>query len=177
VDLPVESSRLEQVVVLHAQYYLEVIRQANALWQQGPAQSIEAVSLFETAWSNIALAHTRLLSAQHNPVIRDLIDRYGHFAADILQRNFSAEIQIQWFKAAVDAARQVSDSLRIGAHLNNLALAYAAAGFTDEVTSLYLERIRVAQAQGDLEGEAAGYCNLGTFFKDRGNTDEAILYI
>jgi len=39
---------------------------------------------------------------------------------------------------------------------------------------MYEERIRIAQEGGDLEGEAAGHCNLGVFFKDRGRTNEAI---
>jgi tetratricopeptide (TPR) repeat protein len=162
----------QDAALRHAEYYLSVLKRANTLAIKKSGSVPAALNLLRCEWGNIKAAHNWLTSA-HNGTrrVKELISLFAYQAANLFEHLQPPAVRIRWFTAARDAALNLQDSKLLGAHLDNLAVAYAAAGDSKVALDLYHERIELAKRLADDEGEASAECNLGTLLKDIGRPE------
>ncbi len=82
--------------------------------------------------------------------------------------------RIPQLEAQRAAAQRLKNKGAEGAALGNLGLAYAALGDARQAITLYDQRLVIARALGDRQGEARGSWNLGLALEKQGDLARAV---
>ena len=110
----------------HAAFYLNVVKEADKLYQQGGEEkTTRAIATFDTEWSNIDAGQR--WSDLNSKIDRDalrLCSEYPDAAARMLALHRLPAERIAWFEAGLKAARALGDMALEGHHLVNLGRSY-----------------------------------------------------
>ena len=159
---------------------------SNNLYLQGNEAIARGLALFDTEWTNIkagqawAVAHT-----DKDPAAAQLCRFYPDAGVYALDLRLHQRERIRWLEAALKAARQLKHSEAEGVHLGNLGNAYADLGEMRKAIAFYEQRLAIARkiysaSNSEAErtaarrGEANALGNLGSAYKDLGETRKAI---
>lgn len=174
-----ESVRVKVLIGdwLHARRFLQVLRNARELFDQGGEHVLRALNLFDEAWLQIERAHAWASEHSRNArpaaeLCRDL-SQAGTYLLDLRQHPLD---QIRWLETGIDAARNLGDSAAESEHLNCLGLVLIDTGRSREAIPLFERAAAIARAikKRGTEGNALG--NLGLAYSDLGDVAVALEY-
>ena len=170
-----QMSRLQQAHFRHALYYERVARKTTSLYQQGADFVHQALSLFDTEWENISHGQAWAASrAAENDDAAKLCSKYPDAGVYCLTLRQHPRDRIQWFEAALTAARKLRDRRAESYRLGNIGLAYAHLGETRHAIEYHHAALVIARQLADLEGQEAFLTNLGLGYRAVGDYDSAI---
>jgi tetratricopeptide (TPR) repeat protein len=174
----------------HAQYYLDVLRAADALYLRGGASVERGVALFDQEWDNIQAGQAWAAArTEQDCEAARLCNAYPDAGAYCLALRRHPRERIAWLEAAVVAAQTLKDQRGEGAHVGGLGLAYADMGQARRAIKQYQQALVIAReicaasTPGSPEWTAARrnegvwLCNLGIAYADLGQAKQAIEHL
>ncbi len=161
----------------HAEHYVGVLEQADALYLQGGPALFRGLRLVDREWANIRAGQA--WAADHaagDQAGAELAFGYPHSGIDCLVLRLRPTELIGWLKPALQAAQQLGRRDWEGRALGNLGNAYAGLGETRRPVELYEQVLAIAREIGDRRGEATATGCLGLAYAGLGETRRAIEY-
>jgi len=99
--------KLSNIYIRHSAYYLNVLRRADELFQQGGTAIEEGLTLFDKSLDNIRLGQAR---AKEHAVLQaqaaELCCDYPLMGANLLNMRLNPREHILWIEEALAAARR-----------------------------------------------------------------------
>jgi tetratricopeptide (TPR) repeat protein len=159
----------------HAAHYVEVLRTADRLYEEGGSALLQGLRLFDREWGNVQAGQAWAAArAGEDDGAAELCSAYPDAGAYLVHLRQHPREQAGWLQAALAAARRGNDRAAEGQHLGNLGLAYAALGETRRAIEHYEQHLAIARDTGDRRGEGQALGNLGSAYLDLGETRRAI---
>jgi tetratricopeptide (TPR) repeat protein len=159
----------------HAQYYLDVLRAADALYLRGGASVERGVALFDQEWDNIQAGQAWVAAhARQDSETACLCSAYPDAGAYCLELRRHPRERIAWLEAALVAAQCLKDQRGEGAHVGGLGLAYADMGKAKRAIKQYQQALAIAREIGDRRNEGIWLGSLGNAYADLGQAERAI---
>ncbi|MEO7418530.1 MAG: tetratricopeptide repeat protein [Thermoanaerobaculia bacterium] len=158
----------------HAQHFLQVLDQADKLYERGGEALRIGLHLFDTEWGNIQAGQAWAAARFQNDAGAKICSDYsclGTYCLDIRQY---PKDKICWRESALEASRHLGDKKSESSHLCNLGLAYAELGQPQRAIEFYELDLVIAREIGDRRGEGQTLGNLGLAYSDLGEIDRAI---
>ncbi|HEX7335491.1 MAG TPA: P-loop NTPase fold protein [Pyrinomonadaceae bacterium] len=160
----------------HAKYYLEVLKNADALYSKGGIDIIEGLLLYDRERENIEAgfrwSETHLTSV---PDAAAICSGYAKFAAQILElRQNNPNVRIVWFERGVSAARRLNDPRAELTHLIDLGRAHGSSKETNRAIDILSQALDKATKLEVLPAQALILSNLGVVHRNRGDIQKAI---
>lgn len=161
----------------HAQYYLEVLRNADDLYQKGGDSLMSGLALFDLERANIEAgqAWAKENSADDNAAAGVCSD-YPDAGVYCLGLRQHPREWIGWLEAGLAAARRLGNRPAEGMHLGNLGVAYKNLGEYRRAVEYYERHLQIARELGDRQGEGSTLGNLGVAYQLLGEYRRAIEY-
>jgi tetratricopeptide (TPR) repeat protein len=174
----------------HAQYYLDVLRAADALYLRGSASVERGVALFDQEWDNIQAGQAWVAArTEQDNEAAHLCNAYPDAGAYCLALRRHPRERIAWLEAAVVAAQTLKDQRGVGAHIGGLGLAYADMGQAKRAIKHYQQALvisreicaasteRSAEWTDARHDEGIWLGNLGNAYADLGQAERAIEHL
>ncbi|MHB8120052.1 MAG: tetratricopeptide repeat protein [Methanothrix sp.] len=180
-----EQDELADAQQKHAKHYSKVLSLADNLYQEGGANVLAGLKLFDREWSNIKVGQAWIkniipvsskLKKSDLKFVLQLASSYASDGAYILDLRLHPREKIGWLETGLKAARMMADQDAQGAHLGNLSNAYFALGETRKAIGYNKQALKIARKIGDRKGEGNHLGNLGNAYADLGETRKAIEY-
>ena len=153
----------------HAQHYLQILSQAEALYVKGGENMMVGLALFD--WESEQIKSGQAWATEHDP---ELCNEYPQEGTFVINLRLPPTEMITWQESGLAAARQLKDNAGESVHLGNLGLAYNALGETRKAIEFYEKALSIDREIGNLIGEGAGFGNLGAAYKNLGEPRMAI---
>ena len=161
----------------HASHYLEVLGEAQHLYETGRDSILAGLGLFDRERQNVEAGQAwAAVRASHNPDAARLCNAYPDAGAYVISLRLHPRARIAWLEAALAAARSLGDREMEGMHLTNLGGAYHTLGEVQKAIGYYEEALKIDREIGDRRGEGADLGNLGLAYADLGEVQKAIGY-
>ncbi len=160
----------------HAEYYLEVLREADDLYLQGGASVQRGVALFDREWDNIQAGqgYAAAAHAGQDDAAARLCGDYPDAGVYCLALRRHPRERIAWLEAAVAAAQRLRDRAGEGGHVGNLGNAYRDLGQAERAIEHYEQALAIHREIGDRRGEGIWLGDLGNAYIDLGQAERAI---
>jgi tetratricopeptide (TPR) repeat protein len=158
----------------HAQYYKELLSEADSLYLKGGNSIQMGLALFDREQANIltgqAWAEKNLMAKSS---AAKLCKSYPSAGAYVLNLRLHPEKKIAWLERGIEAARRSKDKTLEGVHLGNLGLAYADLGEPRKAIEHYEQALKISREIGDRRGESHRCWNLGLEHEKAGDLQRA----
>jgi tetratricopeptide (TPR) repeat protein len=159
----------------HAEHFLEVLRSAGSLYQEGGQESRLGLALFDREWSNIRTGQTWAAAQfQDHEEAADLCSGYPGAGVYCLNLRLHPREMLQWREMALAAVRHLGDQKAEGYQLGNLALAYDDLGEPRRAIEVFEQWLTIARDIGDRKGEGNALGGLGNGYVAIGEPKRAI---
>lgn len=175
-----DESKAAQAIFRHAEHFLGLSSEADALYQKGNENILIALSLFQFIWPHLQSAYNRLLPEQTffpRPPEADAdawLSKFPISCIYVLDLHLSPRRRIPILETALNAAVRLNNRQLEGAHCGNLGLAYIHLGNVRKAIELYKQALVIDQEIGDRRGEGVAFDNLGNAYADLGELSKAI---
>jgi tetratricopeptide (TPR) repeat protein len=159
----------------HAVHYVEVLRQADSLYEQGHEGVMRGLVLFDREWRNVqagqawAEAHR-----EEDPEAAALCSDYGRVGLNCLRLRLPPKERVPWLTASLAAVRSRKDRAAEGTLLRHVGNAYLDLGEHRRGSEFYEQGLAIARGIGDRRGEAGALGNLGLAYNKLGEPRRAI---
>jgi len=165
----------QEAILRHARFFLRKLKDIDAIYEQGAQQAFEAVRQFDADWENIRLGQNRVaITAEENQLVFDLIVEYAATGTHIKEIYMSAQDQIHWLNAGLDATHRSGSKQDQAILLGNLGGMYHYLGDLELAIKYYREHLLLSRNIGYQTGEVNALVNLGITYKDMGDIETAI---
>src|SRR5262245_19899170 len=132
----------QDATLRHARYYLRKLRDIDAIYEQGDQQAFKAVRQFDADWENIRQGQNQAaITAGANQPGFQLIIEYAANGTHIKEIYMSAQEQIHWLTAGLDAARRSGNKQDQAILLGNLGGMYHYLGDLELAVKYYREHL------------------------------------
>jgi tetratricopeptide (TPR) repeat protein len=159
----------------HARNYLEVIRLAGDLYEQGGESMMRGLALFDLERSNIQAGQAwSVAHADVDKVAAQLCSDYPDWAPNVFNLRQHPREEIKWLESARAAAHQLGDHAAEGRHLGMLGYTHDDVGEYDRAIGYYQKALAIAREIGDRRSEGTTLGNLGVAYKNQGEHGHAI---
>jgi tetratricopeptide (TPR) repeat protein len=159
----------------HAEYFSEVLRSADSLYQKGGQESRLGLSLLDREWSNIRVGQAWAAAQfQNGREAAELCSSYPDVGSYCLVLRQHPRARIQWREVGLAASRYLGDRAVESRHLGNLGRAYADLGETRHAIEFFEQHLTTVREIGDRRGEGMSLGNLGLAYAELGETRRAI---
>lgn len=170
-------TNLYQAQLRAANFYLTVLREAGALYDQGGEALRRGLERFEKEWANIKLRQSWVEEhSSEDEKVAVLCSSFPDAAPRLLDLRQHPRERIQWLEAALSAARRLKDQIAEGKHLNGLGLAYLRLGEAGRALELLQSSLAILNKVGDRRAEGEVLCNIGYAYVNLGAPVPAIHY-
>ena len=178
---PVDRAESQQ---RHANYYKNILSNAEILYLQGGENAIKGLDLFDRESANIRAGHD--WAVKHSIKQADdigmidtslallLANTYPIVGDQLIDLRLDPIEKIKWLNSAIDAARQLGDRESECIHLNNLGLAHAGIGENQKAIELFKQALDILHESGDHKTEGLALDNLGNAYADLGEYSKSI---
>jgi tetratricopeptide (TPR) repeat protein len=168
-----------EVASRHSAYYMNVLNNAEALYEKGGESLTRGLALFDLERGNIEAGQG--WAADHMDVDPEAAQLCNHYAgldprAYCLALRQNPRDVIAWCNAALTSARRSKDRPAEGRHLNRLGSAHWELGDTHHAILCCKQSLAIASEISYRRLEAAASCNLGLAYARMGETRRAIKY-
>ena len=167
----------EAAALRHARHYLEVIRRAGDLYNQGGESMMRGLAMFDLEWGNIQAGQSWAAAhAESSHEAAALCSDYPDRASYLLSLRQHPRESIRWRESALAAARKSKYRAAEGVHLGNLGIAYGSLGEYRRAIEYLEHHLTIAREIGDSRGESSALGNLGVAYRNLGEDRRAIEY-
>jgi len=161
----------------HASHYLEVLGEAQHLYETGRDSILAGLGLFDRERQNVEAGQAWAAArAGQNREIARLCNAYPDAGGYVISLRLHPRAWIAWLEAALAAARSLGDRRGEGNALTNLGAAYYSLGEVRKAIGYYEEALKIKREIGDRRGEGNALGNLGLAYADLGEVQKAIGY-
>ena len=180
-----EGDELVDAQQKHAKFYLNIISQAEKLYDKGGTDLLVGLELFDREWANIKVGQAWVknlipvsskLNKSDLKSALQLASSYANDGCNVLDLRQHPQDKIIWFETGLNAAKMMGDRSAESAHLGNLGSAYADLGETRKASGYHERALKIIRKIGDRRGEGAVLGNLGLAYAGLGETRKAIEY-
>ena len=120
---------IQEAHILHAKYYVGVLREADTLYKKGGDEVRKSLSLTQTEWDNIASAQLWFQSqTEKEHAFARLGSNFASAGVYVLSIFLPPLAYIPWIEMGLKASRLLGDRAIEANHLGSLGNAYAALG-------------------------------------------------
>lgn len=173
----VERGEGNEAEPFHAEYYLEVLQNADDLYLDGGELLQRGLALVDLERGNIEAGQAWAAShASSDYKAAALCSGYPNAGAHCLALRQSVSERIRWREEALAAAKSLKDRGAERAHLGSLAFAYRDIGEYRRAIGYYEQHLEIARALADRRGEGQDLANLGHAHDCLGEHETAIDY-
>lgn len=171
------SQRLQAAQYRLAQHYLNTLRTAQRIYQQGNENEAHALALFDRErdqvkhWQAWASTH-----ASQDERAAALCSEYAQVSQDIFKLRLLPQEHFAWLEAALAAARLLGDRHAEAAHLLGMWETSVLIVEYQHVIDYAQQALSIARQIGDLPLLAQALRVCGDAAGDRGNLEEAQTY-
>ena len=165
----------QEARIKYASHYMEAMKKANSLYEQGNEYILFGLRLFDSEWEHILSAHawiTQNLDASE--AVLNLAMLYPDASVYCLDLRLTPKQKVDWLNVAVIASRRLGRKDAEGVHLGNLGLAYAALGEARKAIDFYEQQLVIVREIGDRLGEGNALGSLGLAYAALGEARKAI---
>jgi len=160
---------------LHAEYFENVLRSANDLYEQGGKNVMQGLAIFDLEWPNIAIGQAWAMEhIETDDVAAKLSNEYPDAGSFCLQLRQNSRERIHWLESALAGARRLNHRRAESAHLGNLGISYKNLGDVSRAIDFYQQALVIAREIGDRNGEGQALGNLGIAYSILGEASRAI---
>lgn len=161
----------------HAEIYLSVLSNANALYDQGKENTFKGLELFDIEWENIHAGQSwSEENAKENDAAAAFCSAYPRAGFYLLGLRQHPREAIRWLEPALIAARKLKDRKEEGAHIGRIGRAYAHLGEIRKAISYCELAIEIARESGGRSVEGWALDNMGSAYRKLGEPEKAINY-
>jgi tetratricopeptide (TPR) repeat protein len=114
--------RMDDVYLRHAKYYAWRLAELGRAYRDREKSS-QSLSEFAMDWAQIENGQLRAVESKTTSG-RKYCSDYAKAAASLLSLRQSAMDRVRWLTNALEAARELTDTEAVAAHLGNLGIAY-----------------------------------------------------
>lgn len=162
----------------HAEHFLEILAEANALYEKGGDALLAGLQLFDLEWENIRTGQA--CAAKHsatNEIATRMCNQYPDAGALIFTLRKNPREAIQWRKTALAASQKLKTRDLEGFHLGNLGVAYKDLGEYQKAIESHLKSLKISQEIEDKRNEGVTLSNLGIVYALLKDHEKAIGYL
>lgn len=149
-----------------ARHYLNKLRDAAQAVRRGRTSLAYGLNLFDREWPHIQ--HWQEWSAQGGPERAPLCKEFPFVGSDVLGIRHTPVDRLKWWKAALDAARQLHDQKAEREILPHMAMSLAALGEMNQAEQYARDLLALAEAAQDPLHTGRALYQLGTIIEDQG---------
>lgn len=161
----------------HAEYYLNILKDANALYMKGGKDLLAGLQRFDLEWENIETGQAWAAKySESDQAATKMCNEYPNAGYIILGLRQPPREIIQWIEPALAASQKLKNRKFEGFHLGNLGNAYDLIGEYQKAIDYQEQRLEVAKEIGDKQGEGSVFGNQGITYAKLGNYHKAIEY-
>ncbi len=172
-----EEEELQTAARRHAGRYVEVLRAADRLYEEGGEWMLKGLALFDTEWGNIQAGQAWATEHADNDIeAAQYCSSYPIAGVYCLDLRLHPDYRIYWLEAGRSAAASLGNRRVEGAHLGTLGLAYAELGRVKKAIGYYEQQLVIAREIGNRTSEGNALGNLGSACGRLGKTEKAIGY-
>ena len=159
----------------HSGLFLEVLRAAGDLFDQGGSDNIlAALATFDDARADIEAGRRHAVTQLSASGDSGKSMCYAGFSVDVTNLRLHPHERVAWHKDGLASARAIGDRQGEEAALGNLGNAYRDRGDARKAIELYRAALEIAREVGDRRGEGTALGNLGLAYARLGDTGKAI---
>jgi len=161
----------------HARHFLQFLWMYDTVYVTGGSNVGESLALFDLEFVNIRAGFA--WANQHagsDYRVATLCNDYGRTGVYVLTLRMHARERIDWFKAALKAARSLKDRAAEASHLGNLGIAYRNLSDARKAIEYHEYHLAVAREIAHRQGEGNALGNLGAAYYELGDAIKAIEY-
>jgi len=159
----------------HAEYYEDVLRNANHLFEQGGNAVAEGLALADLEWSNIQAGQAWAAEwAGAKQSAAELCNAYPDAGVSLLGLRLHPRDHITWRESALAAARRLGDRKAEGKHRGYLAEAYRRLGDTRRAMDYHTDSLRIAREIKDRAAEGVALGGIGNVYDTMGEFRRAL---
>jgi tetratricopeptide (TPR) repeat protein len=156
-------------------YFYNLLAQADDFYDQGAAQVLTGLSLFDKERENIEAGQRWAASLTgEDDTATELSMNYYNDGWSVLNLRLHPREKLPWAEVSLKAARLLKHKGSEGVALNNLGLAYAGLGEYRKAIEFYEQRIVIAREISNRGGEGRALGCLGIAYKNLGEYRKAI---
>jgi tetratricopeptide (TPR) repeat protein len=155
-------TRLQQVSLRIANYYLAALRTVGELYDEGGEALRRGLNQFDVDWGNIERGQS--LAQQYacdSEEFAKICNNFPDSAPRLLDLRQHPRDRIRWLDAALTAAQQLKDAIAEGRHLNHLGLAYSHLGEFVLAIEIFKSSLDIFQQAGDRRAQGEVLTNIG----------------
>ncbi len=163
----------------HAEFYVQVARQADELYLKGNENVVAGLKLFEQELPHIRAGQEwAVANMECDRDAAEICSKYPlpNRHAAVLSLRLSVREQIAWIEKALIAARKLGDRQSEGIHLCNLGVANRDLDNVRKSIELYGKALEIYREIGYKQGESVVLGNLGAAYQSLGEVPKAIKF-
>lgn len=177
-DTAADQARLARAAANHAVYYEKMLRESNALYEQGGEAMGLGLELFDGEWDNIRAGQAWVATnAKTDPGATQLCDKYADAGAYLFSLRMHPRDWISWLEAALASARRLENRPNEVGHLGNLGIAYIALGEYRRAIEFNKQVLAISREMGRRRVEGKALINLAIAYSNLGESHLAINYL
>jgi tetratricopeptide (TPR) repeat protein len=159
----------------HAMHYLGLLRESYRLYQAGHEHLLKGLALFGASRPHIIAAQAWAAATPAPEAARLCVD-YGCAATSLLYLRLRPQERIEWFDAALAAARSIGSAREELNVLVYLGDTYIYLGDPGRADQYYGQSLIIARELDDRQGESLALGGLGLAAFARGDERRAVSY-
>jgi tetratricopeptide (TPR) repeat protein len=176
-DARLNDAEKKKARLLHAAYYLGIMRMSDNLFINGGENLKTGIALFELEWHNIQMGQSwAQASSADNIKSASLTSEYPIAGTYLLDLRLHPRERIGWLQAAFRATRKLKDRGAEGKHLNSLGVAYQDMGEVQRAIEFYERALNTAREVGDQLTEGSALGNMASAHEALGEIRQAISF-
>ena len=158
-----------------AMHYLQVLGEANDLYQEGKENILKGVEIFNREWENLRIgqfwAATHIDNDKDGSELCNDYPKYGFLLLDLCRH---PEEHIQWIETGIKAAKILNYHLDEESLLCNMGTAYMRLGRSQHAIDFFQQSLTMAKLRGDLNKITLLLINLTSAYLHMGDVLPAI---
>ena len=161
----------------HAEHFLNVLAEANALYEKGGEDVLVGLQLFDLEWENIETGQAWVAKhSESDETATSMCNEYPNAGAFIFAFRQHPREHIQWRENALAASQKLKIRENEGVHLGTLGIAYNDLGDYQKAIDYQEKARQISQEIGDKWNEGITLCNLGNTYFNLSEYQKAIDY-
>ena len=162
----------------HAQYYCDVLSQADALYRKGSESILQGLTLFDREWANISAGQAwAKMQIDTDETSAKLAMKFPIIGSSCIYVRLHPKQQIEWLETSLVVAHKLGNLHDEGIALANLGNAYTNLGESKRAIEIYEFALLVARKIGNHHTEGNILGNLGTALISLGEYKRAIHFL
>jgi tetratricopeptide (TPR) repeat protein len=158
--------------------FMNVLENAHLHVEKGGKEAVKGFRLFDLELDNIkaGMEWSRKYCNKDKDAAQ-ICSGYTEYGATMISQRLSPAECIQWFEAALTAARQLEDKESERKHLLNLGAQYVLLRKPQEATNTLLKALSFCKKEGDVEGQRTSLHHLTQLSLSTNDHPFAIKYL